>query len=224
MMYVSTRGGCKPVSSAEAIKLGLAGDGGLFVPDELPELDEEVLRDLCRAPYHERVAKILHMFLCDSFSYEELAECARAAYSDDKFSGGAAPVVGLSDRIRVLELWHGPTAAFKDMALQIMPRLLTLALRKTGERDKALILVATSGDTGKAALEGYRDVDGIKIMVFYPAGGVSRVQMLQMASQEGENLAVKAVRGNFDDTQNGVKRIFSSEKIKTELAGRGYKL
>ncbi|MGI6202662.1 MAG: threonine synthase [Eubacteriales bacterium] len=222
MMYVSTRGGCEPVSSAEAIKIGLAGDGGLFVPDELPELDEEVLEDLCSAPYCERVAKILHMFLCDSFTIEELLECARAAYPGEKFPGGAAPVVALGDRLRVLELWHGPTAAFKDMALQIMPHLLRLAVRKTGEQGKVLILAATSGDTGKAALEGYRDVDGTKIMVFYPAGGVSRVQMLQMATQEGSNVSVQAVRGNFDDTQAGVKRIFASPEIKAELAKRGY--
>lgn len=222
MRYVSTRGGCEPVSSAEAIKLGLASDGGLFVPDELPELDEAVLSELCSAPYHERVAKILHMFLFDSFSYEELLDSAKAAYSDEKFAGGAAPVERLGDRLRVLELWHGPTAAFKDMALQIMPRLLSLAMRKTGEQGKALILAATSGDTGKAALEGYRDLDGIKIMVFYPAGGVSRVQMLQMATQEGNNVAVQAVHGNFDDTQNGVKRIFASSEIKAELAQRGY--
>jgi len=222
MKYVSTRGGCAPVSSAEAIKLGLAGDGGLFVPDELPELSEELLKELCGVTYYKRVAKVLHMFLCDSYSYEELEECSRVVYTEVKFPGGAAPVAKLNDRLYVLELWHGPTAAFKDMALQIMPRLLSLALQKTGESLKALILAATSGDTGKAALEGYKDVPGTKIMVFYPAGGVSSMQMLQMATQEGENVFVQAVKGNFDDTQAGVKRIFSSEKIKSDLAGRGY--
>lgn len=162
------------------------------------------------------------MFLGDSYSYEELLEDSVAAYSETRFPGGAAPVAKLGDKLRVLELWHGPTAAFKDMALQLMPRLLSRALLKTSEKNKALILVATSGDTGKAALEGYRDVNGVKIMVFYPAGGVSRVQKLQMATQLGANVAVQSVKGNFDDTQNGVKRIFGDEKMRAELAGRGY--
>ncbi len=222
MRYISTRGGCEPVSSAEAIKLGLAGDGGLYVPDELPELDDTALDSLRRAPYPERAARILHMFLSDSYTFEELYSDAEAAYSPAKFPGGAAPVSALGDKLRVLELWHGPTAAFKDMALQIMPRLLTRAMRKTGERGTALVLAATSGDTGKAALEGYSDVDGVKIMVFYPAGGVSRVQKLQMATQTGSNVAVQAVHGNFDDTQNGVKRIFGSATIRAELARKGY--
>lgn len=222
MRYISTRGGCEQVSSAEAIKLGLAVDGGLYVPDELPELDDTALDSLRRASYPERAARILHMFLSDSYTFEELLCDAEAAYSPAKFPGGPAPVSALGEKLRVLELWHGPTAAFKDMALQIMPRLLTRAMRKTGERGTALILAATSGDTGKAALEGYSDVDGVKIMVFYPAGGVSRVQKLQMATQTGSNVAVQAVHGNFDDTQNGVKRIFGSAKIRAELARKGY--
>ena len=224
MRYISTRGQAAPVSSAEAIKLGLAGDGGLFLPDELPELDEAAIDSLCAAPYAERAAKILHMFLGDSYTYGELLEDATAAYSEARFPGGAAPIAKLGDRLRVLELWHGPTAAFKDMALQLMPRLLSRALRKTGEKNMALILVATSGDTGKAALEGYRDVDGVKIMVFYPAGGVSRVQKLQMATQSGSNVAVRSVVGNFDDTQNGVKRIFGDPEMRAELLSRGYVL
>jgi threonine synthase len=222
MKYISTRGQSAPVTSAQAIKRGLADDGGLYLPDELPELDEATLDSLRSAIYPERAAKILHMFLGDSYSYEELLCDCTAAYSEERFPGGAAPIASLGDKLRVLELWHGPTAAFKDMALQIMPRLLSRALQKTGEKSTALILVATSGDTGKAALEGYRDVDGVKIMVFYPAGGVSRVQKLQMATQLGSNVVVQSVKGNFDDTQNGVKRIFGDEKIRRELSERGY--
>ncbi len=222
MKYISTRGQSVPVSSGTAILRGLADDGGLYMPDKLPMLDMAAIKALCAASYAERAARVLHLFLNDDYSYDELLKDAEAAYSGDRFFGGAAPITALGDRLRVLELWHGPTAAFKDMALQIMPRLLSRALRKKGEKNQALILVATSGDTGKAALEGYSDVSGVKIMVFYPAGGVSDVQKLQMATQTGANVAVQAVVGNFDDTQNGVKRIFGDETMRAELKERGY--
>ena len=222
MQYFSTRDGQKNTfSSAEVIKKGLANDGGLFVPDSIPEITREEIEKLCTLTYPERAATVLSKFLTD-YTYEELLADCREAYSEESFQGGAAPLKKVTDNIYSLELWHGPTAAFKDMALQIMPRLLSRALTKTGEENTALILVATSGDTGKAALEGYKDVDKVKIMVFYPVDGVSEVQKLQMATQTGSNVSVCAIRGNFDDAQNGVKRIFSDTEIKEKLLENGY--
>lgn len=225
MNYISTRGyGIKegtPVTAAEAIKEGLAPDGGLYMPSELPRLADGELTELAKMSYPERAATVLSKFLTD-YTYEELLTDCSEAYGETRFPGGAAPLSALGSKMRVLELWHGPTAAFKDMALQIMPRLFVRALKKTGEKRTALILVATSGDTGKAALEGYRDVDGVKIAVFYPVDGVSRVQKLQMATQEGDNVDVFAVKGNFDDAQNGVKRIFSDPGMKKALDEKGY--
>ena len=209
------------LSAAEVIKQGLAGDGGLFVPESIPTLTEDEIRTLCAADYPTRAAKILGKFLTDYTEEELLADC-RAAYAPTSFVGGAAPLVNLCDNKEILELWHGPTAAFKDMALQIMPRLLSRALAKTGEERTALILVATSGDTGKAALEGYKDIDRIKIMVFYPIDGVSRVQKLQMATQTGDNVNVCAIEGNFDDAQTGVKVIFGDAEMARKLNENGY--
>ena len=223
MNYVSTRSEGIKVTGAQAIKQGLAPDGGLFMPDELPFISDSLLHKLCSCSYPRRAAEILSLYLGDEYSYDELLSYAEAAYSPSSFPGASpAPVAPLGQRIRVLELWHGPTAAFKDMALQIMPRLLSGALKKTGEDRQALILVATSGDTGKAALEGYRDVDGIKIAVYYPAHGVSRVQKLQMATQEGSNVFVQSVNGNFDDAQTGVKAIFSDPDMAEKLDKAGY--
>lgn len=221
MKYVSTRGKSTPCSSAEAIKKGLAEDGGLYFPDEFPTLTSDDIERLARQDYPVRAADIMHRFLSDSYTYEELLSDCREAYSEKSFPGGAAPIARLSGNLRVLELWHGPTAAFKDMALQIMPRLFVRAIKKTGDSRTAHILVATSGDTGKAALEGYRDVDGVKISVFYPVHGVSRVQKLQMATQEGNNVKVYSVIGNFDDAQNGVKRIFGDAEIRRALDEKG---
>ncbi len=224
MMYQSTRDPAhKKYSAAEVIKMGLAPDGGLFIPESIPALTAEELEALCADSYPVRAAKILSRFLSD-YSYDELLTDCTAAYAEASFPGGAAPLVPVRDNIYSLELWHGPTAAFKDMALQIMPRLLSRALVKTGETHDALILVATSGDTGKAALEGYKDIDRIKIMVFYPVDGVSRVQKLQMATQTGSNVNVCAIRGNFDDAQTGVKRIFGDASMAEELEKRGYVL
>ena len=216
MKFISTRGAAERVDAAYAIKTGLASDGGLFMPESIPTLTNDELLTLAKASYEERAASIIGKFLTD-YSYDELLEDARAAYSKEKFGKSPAPVVKLDDNNYVLELWHGPTCAFKDMALQIMPRLFTRALKKCGEKRTAMILVATSGDTGKAALEGYRDVDGTKIKVFYPVEGVSRVQKLQMQTQEGKNVSVDAIIGNFDDAQNGVKRIFSDKQIAEKL-------
>ena len=221
MNYVSTRGKEKtPRSSAYAIKTGLASDGGLYMPEEIPSLTLKEIEDLSKKSYPERCADILSRFLTN-YTYEELLSDAVAAYSEEKFTGGAAPVTKLSDDTYMLELWHGPTSAFKDMALQIMPRLFTRALRKCGEERCALILVATSGDTGKAALEGYRDIDGVKIKVYYPVDGVSSVQKKQMQTQEGKNVSVTAIKGNFDDAQNGVKKIFSDVEFAKVLDSEG---
>ena len=208
-------------SAAQVIKQGLAADGGLFIPEKIPTLTEAEITALCGMDYPARAAKILGKFLSDYTEEELLADC-KAAYSPESFRGGAAPLVRVDDVIHSLELWHGPTAAFKDMALQIMPRLLSRALVKTGEERTALILVATSGDTGKAALEGYKDIDRIKMAVFYPVDGVSRVQKLQMQTQTGSNVYVCAIKGNFDDAQSGVKKIFSDANIAKELNDKGY--
>ena len=221
MKYISTRGAeAEGVSSAYAIKTGLASDGGLYMPREIPQIDLEYIKELSNLSYPERAAKILSLFLTD-YTYEELLEDAQGAYSDKKFIPSPAPISELDGGRYMLELWHGPTSAFKDMALQIMPRLFVRALRKCDERRCALILVATSGDTGKAALEGYRDVDGTKIKVFYPIDGVSRVQKHQMQSQEGENVSVVGIVGNFDDAQSGVKKIFADSELAKELSGGG---
>ncbi|MBQ8409668.1 MAG: threonine synthase [Clostridia bacterium] len=222
MNYTSTRGRSgETLSAAQIIKQGLAKDGGLFIPQEIPALTESDVKALCAMSYPERAATILSKYLTD-YTYDELLADCKAAYCSDSFPGGAAPVVKARDGIYSLELWHGPTAAFKDMALQIMPRLLSRALTKTGEKRTALILVATSGDTGKAALEGYKDIDGIRMMVFYPTGGVSRVQKLQMATQTGNNVSVVAIRGNFDDAQSGVKKIFSDSDAVAFLDENGH--
>lgn len=222
MNYQSTRGKSgESLSSAQIIKQGLALDGGLFIPDEIPSLTFDEIKALCPLSYPERAAKILSKYLTD-YTYDELLSDCTAAYCESSFPGGAAPVVKARDGVFSLELWHGPTAAFKDMALQIMPRLLSRALTKTGEERTALILVATSGDTGKAALEGYKDIDKIKIMVFYPVDGVSRVQKMQMATQSGGNVNVTAIYGNFDDAQSGVKQIFSDKDAVEYLDGKGY--
>ena len=217
MNFISTRGICKDeVSSAYAIKTGLAPDGGLYMPTDIPALEVGELRELSKMTYPERAARIIGKFLTD-YTEDELLEDAREAYSGDKFGAHPAPVSKVDGGRYILELWHGPTCAFKDMALQIMPRLFVRALKKTGEDRTALILVATSGDTGKAALEGYRNVPGTKIKVFYPIDGVSEVQKRQMQSQEGQNLSVVGIKGNFDDAQNGVKAIFSSPSIAGSL-------
>ena len=222
MMFFSTRDSEKKLFKAsEVIKNGLAADGGLFVPDSIPAVSLEDISHLAKMSYPERAATVLSMYLSD-YTYEELLEDANNAYCEASFPEGAAPLKKVKDNTYSLELWKGPTAAFKDMALQIMPRLLSRALLKTGEKNTALILVATSGDTGKAALEGHKDVEGVKIMVFYPVDGVSKVQKLQMATQAGGNVNVCAIKGNFDDAQTGVKKIFSNPDAKAKLLENSY--
>ncbi len=222
MHYVSTRDSSRRLTASQAIVEGLSRDGGLYLPESIPQLTLADIRALARLSYPERAAKIMKLYL-EEFSEEELLGFAQKAYGPAKFdTPAAAPVVQLADNTYIQELWHGPTCAFKDMALQMLPYLLTASLKKTGEEKTVCILVATSGDTGKAALEGFRDVDRTKILVFYPDGGVSEIQKLQMVTQEGRNVGVCAVRGNFDDAQTSVKRIFSDAQLRETLASRGY--
>ena len=222
MQYISTRDKNTTYLASQAIAQGLAPDGGLMTPAYLPKLPGKSLSDLKEMSYQQRAVYIMKLFL-DEFSVKELTEFAAAAYGPEKFDTPAvAPVRALDDGTFCLELWHGPTCAFKDMALQMLPHLLTTSLRKQEEEKTVCILVATSGDTGKGALEGFRDVDHTKILVFYPKDGVSAIQELQMVTQEGANVGVCSVVGNFDDAQTGVKRLFSDEKLREQLARRGY--
>ena len=200
---------------------GLSDDGGLFVPESFPPLGMDKISELSEKTYAQRAAYVTSLFL-DDFTVSQLEDFSAKAYCESGFPNiEIAPVRKIDKRTHILELWHGPTCAFKDMALQIMPHMLTASLRKTGEKREVCILVATSGDTGKAALEGYCDVPGTKIMVFYPRDGVSKVQELQMTSQRGDNVNVVSVEGNFDDAQTGVKEIFSDGDFRTELDSLG---
>ncbi len=202
MRYIGTRGGLeKGYSAAEAIREGMVPGGGLFVPETFPRVSLKEIDELKEMRYEEISLRILKKYLTD-YSEDEIRECVEGAYNDGSFSHGErTPVVKLEGDLYVMELWHGPTAAFKDMALQLMPRLFVKAREKTGAVDQNLILVATSGDTGKAALEGFKDLPGIEVAVFYPEDGVSQVQKLQMTTTQGANLSVAAVKGNFDDCQ-----------------------
>ena len=219
MKYISTRNKNKKVSAAEAILKGIADDGGLFVPESFPVLQESDFFDMLSQSYPERAAFVIGKYLTD-YSREELLDYCEKAYS--KFDGDPCPLINIDNITFIMELWHGPTAAFKDMALTLLPHLLTAARKKCGVSGKTLILTATSGDTGKAALEGFKDVDGTDIIVFYPADGVSVLQERQMKTQEGKNVKVIGMRGNFDDTQNAVKRIFTSSKLREEIKEKGY--
>ena len=229
MKYVSTRSKIEPIDSAEAILQGLSQDGGLFVPETIPKISLEEIKNLINLSYPKKAVAVLKKFLTD-YTEDELGECAELAY--DWFDSSAKVPISIlikdpknpKSPLGIIELWHGPTSAFKDVALQMLPRLMRKAMKKTGEQREILILTATSGDTGKAALAGFADVPQTKIMVFYPDGGVSKIQRLQMVTQAGKNVNVIAVRGNFDDTQTGVKKIFSDEKIREELAKANVKL
>lgn len=217
MQYISTRNKKLSVKSAAAIKKGLSEEGGLFVPTEIPVISLADIKKMVGMTYIERAVFVLKKYLTD-FLVKELKECAEGAYGGEKFSSESpAPLVTLEKGTNVLELWHGPTCAFKDMALQILPHFLTKAMKKTGEDKTVVILVATSGDTGKAALEGFSDVDGTKIIVFYPSDGVSEIQKMQMITQKGSNVFVSGINGNFDDAQSGVKAIFTNDKANKEF-------
>lgn len=222
MNYISTRNSELKLKSSEAIKKGLSDDGGLFVPEEFPKITETELKKMLTMSYIERANLVLKKFLTD-FTAKEISDCTTGAYGNSKFSSKkVAPVVKLDDNRYILELWHGPTCAFKDMALQILPYFMTTAMKKTNEDKEIVILVATSGDTGKAALEGFKDVKGTKIIVFYPGDGVSDIQKLQMMTQEGANVFVSGIDGNFDDAQSGVKEIFTDKNINSVMEQNNY--
>jgi len=221
MFYTSTRDKTVKVTSAQAITMGISKEGGLFVPQEFPQLSKSDIEQIAKLDYIGRAKAILSLYLTD-FSQEELDKCVNGAYAKGKFSSKAvAPIVNLGGNTNILELWRGPTCAFKDMALQLLPYLLTTASAKVIPDKQVLILVATSGDTGKAALEGFKDVDLTKILVFYPEDGVSEMQKLQMTTQQGDNVSVCAIYGNFDDAQNGVKSIFTNKEVAEKLGKAG---
>ncbi len=218
MYYKSTRNSSVQLSSAEAIVQGISAEGGLFVPSEIPSVSMDEIKTLGGMSYPERAAYIFSKYLTD-FTEAELKYCTESAYTDKSFdSASITELSHLFDGTYVLELWHGPTCAFKDMALQILPYLLTVSLKKLNIDKKVVILVATSGDTGKAALEGFAGVEGTSVMVFYPVDGVSAMQKRQMMTQDGANVSVCALNGNFDDCQNGVKAIFTDEAVKERLS------
>ena len=215
MQFQSTRDSALRVSSSEAIVRGLAPKSGLFVPESFPKADLENWKSL---PYPALAEQVLKGFLTD-YSADFLHSATAATYGE-AFGGKAGETVKVGDGVYALELWHGPTCAFKDYALQLMPKLLVEAKKNLGRTETTRILVATSGDTGKAALAGYADLDGIEIEVFYPNAGTSEIQHLQMATQKGDNVQVYAVEGNFDDAQTGVKRVFADESVAAELEAR----
>lgn len=218
MKFISTRGGEK-VTGAQAIVKGLSDNGGLFVPESFPAVSAEEMDEMLTMSYPERAAKVLLKYL-DDYDEAGLLKACEEAYA--KFEGtDPAPLVKISEGTYVLELFHGPTCAFKDMALTVLPYLLRKGCDICGVKEQILVLVATSGDTGKAALEGFKDADGVKIMVFYPDDGVSSMQKLQMCTQEGKNVNVVAVKGNFDDCQTAVKNIFNSEECAAALKQKG---
>ena len=221
MLYISTRGQGDMQPSAHVIKEGLAKDGGLFVPQRFPGIHVDDILALHSRSYQDCATKILGYFLTD-YSAQELAACTAAAYAAAKFGPEPAPLVKINEKIDTLELWHGPTSAFKDMALQLLPQLLSRALLKTGEDTKSVILVATSGDTGKAALEGFADVPNTEIIVFYPSQGVSPMQKKQMTTQTGANVHVFGIEGNFDDAQTAVKKMFNDKELAAELSQAGF--
>ena len=219
LLYKSTRNSDKTVTASEAVLKGLADDGGLFVPEYIPKLDV-TMDELKGMTYQETAYAVMKQFLTD-FTEEELKHCIASAY-DSKFDTEViAPLVKVEDTYH-LELFHGATIAFKDMALSILPHLLTTAAKKNNVTKDIVILTATSGDTGKAALAGFADVPGTKIIVFYPKGGVSRVQELQMVTQKGDNTSVVAIHGNFDNAQSGVKALFEDKELEKELSDAGY--
>lgn len=217
MFYNSTRNSGVKVNSAEAIIQGISVEGGLFVPESIPQLTAEELKAVGDMKYADRAAFVFSKFLTD-FTEAEIHYCTDNAYSTKNFeTESIAEIAHLFDGTYMLELWHGPTCAFKDMALQILPYFLTTSAKKVNLDKKIVILVATSGDTGKAALEGFKDVENTSILVFYPEDGVSPMQKRQMKTQEGENVGVCAIKGNFDDCQNGVKAIFTDNDVKAAL-------
>ncbi|MCR5675674.1 MAG: threonine synthase [Lachnospiraceae bacterium] len=220
ILYRSTRGGEERITASQAILNGIAGNGGLYVPTEIPAFDRPV-RAFASMDYRETAFTILKAFLTD-YTEEELRSCINSAYGSQFDTAQIAPLTEAAG-VHYLELYHGPTIAFKDMALQLLPHLMTTAAKKNGVTDEIVILTATSGDTGKAALEGFTDVQGTRIVVFYPKHGVSRIQELQMVTQKGDNTCVVGIEGNFDDAQTGVKKLFTDERVGAALAANGFR-
>ena len=220
MKYISTRNAAHSVSGCEAILTGISPDGGLFVPESFPQVSSDDIERMTDMSYAERSAYIMGLYL-DEFSQEELLSIAEKAYArfEDE---DACPLTKIEEGLYLLELWHGPTFAFKDVALTVLPQLISHSREKKGEALTTLVLVATSGDTGKAALEGFKDVKGTEIMVFYPDEGVSDMQKLQMITTGGENTYVAGIRGNFDDAQTAVKQIFTDPDVAAKLREKGY--
>ena len=219
LMYTSTRNASEKVTASQAILKGLSDDGGLFVPTEIPALDKTI-EELSEMTYQQAAYEVMKKFLTD-FSEEELKHCINAAY-DSKFDAEEIAPLVQADGAYYLELFHGSTIAFKDMALSILPHLLTTAAKKNQVKNEIVILTATSGDTGKAAMAGFADVKGTKIIVFYPKNGVSPIQEKQMLTQKGENTFVVGIHGNFDQAQTGVKQMFGDKALAAELDAAGY--
>lgn len=219
LFYKSTRDDSVKVTASQAILKGLAPDGGLFVPESIPSFDKS-LEELSKMSYKEVAYEVMKLML-DDFTEEELKACIDKAY-DEKFDTDVIAPLVKADGAYYLELFHGATIAFKDMALSILPHLLITSAKKNDVHNEIVILTATSGDTGKAALAGFADVEGTKIIVFYPKNGVSRVQELQMVTQKGDNTSVVAIHGNFDNAQSGVKAMFENKELEKELNEAGY--
>lgn len=219
IIYQSTRNAAERATASEAILKGLASDGGLFVPTEIPSLDVAI-EDLAKMNYREVAYEVMSRFLTD-FTEDELKHCINSAY-DSKFDTDVIAPIREADGAHYLELFHGATIAFKDMALSILPHLLTTAARKNKVNEEIVILTATSGDTGKAALAGFADVPGTRIIVFYPKDGVSPIQEKQMVTQRGANTTVIGIRGNFDDAQSGVKKMFADKDLEKRMKDKGF--
>ncbi|MBR2950438.1 MAG: threonine synthase [Lachnospiraceae bacterium] len=219
ILYSSTRGNGQKVTASQAILQGLAQDGGLFVPERIPAFDK-TLQEMSMLSYQDTAYEVMKLLLTD-FTEEELRNCIRNAY-DEKFDTEQIVSLVQAKGAYYLELFHGKTIAFKDMALSVLPHLMITAARKNKAENEIVILTATSGDTGKAALAGFADVDGTKIMVFYPKNGVSPVQEKQMVTQKGRNVSVIGIEGNFDDAQSGVKKLFGDQKLAEHMAQKGY--
>ncbi|MGN0276221.1 MAG: threonine synthase [Hominisplanchenecus sp.] len=219
LLYKSTRSKEVEVTASQAILKGLAEDGGLFVPEHIPALDVD-MDTLAGMSYQETAYAVMKQFLTD-FTEEELKSCIAKAY-DEKFDTAEIAPIVQKDEAYYLELFHGKTIAFKDMALSILPHLMTTSAKKNQVKNEIVILTATSGDTGKAALAGFADVPGTKIIVFYPKNGVSPIQEKQMVTQKGDNTFVVGIHGNFDDAQTGVKKLFGDKELAAELDAKGY--
>ncbi len=223
MKYISTRENIDAVSAIEAIKLGMVPQGGLFIPERIPAISQKHLHSWINLSYAQLAQHIFQLFLTNYFSETETAQIVQKAYHRNNFeTEEIAPVIQLDDELFILELFHGPTGAFKDIALQALPHILSLIMKKLSLSNQLLILVATSGDTGKAALEGFKNIPGIQIVVYYPFEKVSKIQELQMLTTKGDNTHVIALEGNFDDCQNAVKQIFAAQDFNTLLKKEGF--